>query len=38
LAVIEKGVSDGERVITAGQYVIQDGSPVAVAVAPASGS
>jgi multidrug efflux system membrane fusion protein len=38
LAVIEKGVSDGERVITAGQYVIQNGSPVAVAVAAASGS
>ncbi|MGA2795483.1 MAG: efflux RND transporter periplasmic adaptor subunit, partial [Roseiarcus sp.] len=28
-AVIEKGVADGERVITAGQYVLQNGSPVA---------
>jgi multidrug efflux system membrane fusion protein len=37
-AVIEKGVGDGERVITAGQYVLQNGSPVAIAVAAASGS
>jgi len=37
-AVIEKGVADGERVITAGQYVLQNGSPVAIAVAAASGS
>jgi membrane fusion protein, multidrug efflux system len=37
LAVIDKGVSDGERVVTSGQYVIQNGSPVAVTVA-ASGS
>jgi multidrug efflux system membrane fusion protein len=38
LAVVEKGVSVGERVITAGQYVIQNGSPVAVAAVAASGS
>ena len=37
-AVIEKGVSDGERVITAGQYVLQNGSPVAISVASGSGS
>ncbi|MGA2043190.1 MAG: efflux RND transporter periplasmic adaptor subunit [Roseiarcus sp.] len=37
-AVIEKGVDEGERVITAGQYVIQNGSPVAVGAAAASGS
>ncbi|MGD0722657.1 MAG: efflux RND transporter periplasmic adaptor subunit [Roseiarcus sp.] len=37
-AVIEKGVDEGERVITAGQYVIQNGSPVAVSAATASGS
>ena len=38
LAVVEKGVSVGERVITAGQYIIQNGSPVAVAAVAASGS
>jgi multidrug efflux system membrane fusion protein len=37
-AVIEKGVADGERVITAGQYVLQNGSPVAIAAATVSGS
>lgn len=37
-AVIEKGVSDGERVITAGQYVLENGSPVAIDVAAGSGS
>ena len=37
-AVIEKGVSDGERVITAGQYVLQNGTPVAIDVAAGSGS
>ena len=35
-AVIATGVGDGERVITAGQYVIQNGSPVAIAAASGS--
>ena len=37
-AVIEKGVADGERVITAGQYIVQNGTPVAVGAAADSGS
>jgi membrane fusion protein, multidrug efflux system len=37
-AIIAKGVSDGERVITAGQYVLENGAPVAIDVAAASGS
>lgn len=34
--VVEKGLSPGERVIVAGQYRVQPGSPVAVTVADAA--
>jgi multidrug efflux system membrane fusion protein len=37
-AVIEKGVADGERVITAGQYVVQNGAQVAVSASADPGS
>jgi len=36
--VIDKGVSDGERVITAGQYVVQNGASVVVGAPSGSGS
>jgi multidrug efflux system membrane fusion protein len=36
LAVIDKGVGEGERVVTAGQFIIQNGSPVSIAFASGS--
>jgi multidrug efflux system membrane fusion protein len=38
LAVIDKGVDDGDRVVTTGAYVLQPGSPVSVDAAAGSGS
>ncbi|WP_158814570.1 efflux RND transporter periplasmic adaptor subunit [Methylocapsa sp. S129] len=37
-AVIDKGVNDGDRVVTVGQYVLQPGTPVAIDTAANSGS
>jgi multidrug efflux system membrane fusion protein len=37
-AVIEKGVNEGDRVVTAGAYVLQPGSPVAIDQVASSGS
>jgi multidrug efflux system membrane fusion protein len=36
LAVVDKGVNEGEKVVTAGQFIIQNGSPVSIAVASGS--
>ena len=36
VAVIDKGVGEGEKVVTAGQFIIQNGSPVSVVVASGS--
>jgi membrane fusion protein, multidrug efflux system len=38
LAVIEKGLDEGERVVTVGQYTLQSGSPVAIDTAANTGS
>jgi multidrug efflux system membrane fusion protein len=37
-AVIDKGVNEGDRVVTVGQYVLQPGSPVAIDTAANTGS
>jgi membrane fusion protein, multidrug efflux system len=37
-AVIDKGLNEGDRVVTVGQYVLQPGSPVAIDTAANSGS
>jgi multidrug efflux system membrane fusion protein len=37
-AVVEKGVNEGERVVTIGQYVLQPGTRVAIDAAANSGS
>ena len=29
-AVVDKGVNEGDRVVTVGQYVLQPGTPVAI--------
>ncbi len=38
LAVVDKGLSDGDRVVTVGQYVLQPGARVSVDATPSSGS
>ena len=38
LAVVEKGVNEGDRVVTAGAYVLQPGAQVAIDTAGGSGS
>jgi multidrug efflux system membrane fusion protein len=37
-AVIDKGVNEGDRVVTVGAYVLQPGSPVSIDTAAGSGS
>jgi multidrug efflux system membrane fusion protein len=37
-AVIDKGLNDGDRVVTVGQYTLQPGSPVAIGAAADTGS
>jgi membrane fusion protein, multidrug efflux system len=37
-AVVDKGVNEGDRVVTVGQYVLQPGTPVAIDTAANTGS
>jgi multidrug efflux system membrane fusion protein len=38
LAVVDKGLNEGDRVVTVGQYTLQPGSPVAIDTAANTGS
>jgi multidrug efflux system membrane fusion protein len=38
LTVVTSGLTDGERVITAGQYKLKRGAPVAITAPAAAGS